>query len=113
MPRPLKVDDDTLRTLEQRLAKAKNDLARARAAQEDQARRLDARRKIIAGAIALEHFEKDAGSEWGKIYFRLLDENVLPKDRHLFGFLPVREAPPASHAETPGTDQPDKLDAAE
>ena len=58
MPRPLKVDDDTLRTLEQRLAKAKNDLARARAAQEDQARRLDARRKIIAGAIALEHFEK-------------------------------------------------------
>ena len=77
MPRPLKVDDDTLRTLEQRLAKAKNDLARARAAQEDQARRLDARRKIIAGAIALEHFEKDAGSEWGKIYFIMIPVMIL------------------------------------
>jgi hypothetical protein len=96
MPRQLKVDDEHLKTLEQRLAKAKRDLARARAVHDDQARRIDTRRKVIAGALALEHFEKNAGSEWGKIYFRLLDEYVLPRDRYLFEFLPVREAPPTS-----------------
>ena len=31
----------------------------------------------------------------------------------LFEFLPEREAPPASQLKSPGTDQPDKLDAAE
>ena len=103
MPRQRKVDDDTLKTLEQRLAKAQRDLARARAVQKDEERRLDTRRKIIAGALALEHFEKNAGSEFGKVMLRLLDEYVLPKDRHLFEFLPVREVPPAMD-----TTEPDK-----
>ena len=79
---------------EQRLAKAKNDLA-LRPCRTGRCRPalLNARRKIIAGAIALEHFEKDAGSEWGKIYFRLLNDNALPKDRHLFGLrIPTKAA---------------------
>ena len=95
MPRQRKIDDDTLKTLEQRLDTAKRALARARADQKDEERRIDTRRKIIAGALALEHFEKNPGSEFGKVMFRLLDEYVLPKDRNLFEFLPVREIPPA------------------
>ena len=112
MPRQRKVDEDLLKTLEQQLVKARRALAKARADHKDEERRTDTRRKIIAGALALEHLEKNAGSEWGKTMFRLLDEYVLPKDRELFGFLPKRDAPPASQDNHPGTD-PDKLDAAE
>jgi hypothetical protein len=61
MPRKPTVDDDKLKTLEQRLAKAKRDLARAITAQKDEERRIDTRRKVIAGALALEHLEKNAG----------------------------------------------------
>ena len=113
MPRLRKVDDETLRTLEQRLAKAKRDLARARAIEKDQTRKDDTRRGVIAGNIALKHFEKNAGTDWSKQYFRLLDEYVLPRDRFLFEFLPAREAPPIAEDDTGGADQPDKLDAAE
>jgi hypothetical protein len=98
MPRKPMVDDDKLRTLEQRLAKATRDLARARAVQKDEARRLDTRRGIIAGHIALKHFAKNAGTDWGKTLFRLLDEYVLPRDRFLFEFLPARD--PQQPAET-------------
>jgi hypothetical protein len=111
MPRQRKVDDETVRTLQQRLDKAKQELARAMAAQKDEARRIDTRRKVIAGALALEHLEHNAGSEFGKVMFRLLDEYVLPKDRALFEFLPKREAPSASQDNQPGIDH--KLDAAE
>ena|ERR1700722_11045812 len=113
MPRQRKVDEETVKTLQQRLATAKQDLARALAAQKDEARRIDTRRKVIAGALALEHLEHNAGSEFGKVMFRLLDEYVLPKDRHLFEFLPQRDVPPASQDNQPGIDNPDKLDAAE
>jgi len=94
MPRQRKVDPEHLQTLEQRLARAQRELRLARAAQQDQARRDDARRKIIAGALALEHFEKNAGSEFGKVMFQLLDEYTRMEDRKLFAFLPLREAPP-------------------
>ena len=113
MPRQRKVDEDLLKTLEQKLVKARRDLARAKNDQREEERRIDTRRKIIAGALALEHFERNAGSEWGKTYFRLLDEYVLPKDRALFEFLPKREEPPASQDNHPGADDPNKLDAAE
>jgi len=70
------------------------DLRLAREAQKDQARRDDARRKIIAGALALEHFEKNPGSEFGKIMFRLIDEYARPDERRLFQFLPKRDDRP-------------------
>ena len=63
----------------------------------------DARRKIITGALALEHLEKNPDSEFGKVMFRLLDEYTRPDDRPLFAFLPVREAAP----------KPDMTEAAE
>ncbi len=105
MPRQRKVDPEQLKTLEQRLAKAQRDLRYARTLEKKQARAEDARRKIIAGALALEHFEKNPGSEFGKTMLRLLDEYTRPHERQLFDFLPVREAPappsPAAEAEPP------------
>jgi hypothetical protein len=63
---------------------------RALAATQKQAeRKADTRRKVIAGALALEHYEKNRDSEFGRILFRLLDEYVVrPHDRMLFPELP-------------------------
>ena len=66
-------------------------------------RKADTRRKVIAGALALEHFEKNPDSEFGRIMFRLLDEYVVrPHDRALFPGLPATGAAipsPAAAAE--------------
>src|ERR1700728_4294233 len=65
-------------------------------------RKADTRRKVIAGALALEHFEANRDSEFGRIMSRLLDEYVVrPHDRALFDFLPATDplnppAPPAA-----------------
>jgi len=65
-------------------------------------RKADTRRKVIAGALALEHFEANRDSEFGRIMFRLLDEYVVrPHDRALFDFLPDSE-PLAGQAQSPG-----------
>jgi hypothetical protein len=106
MPRQRKVDPEQLKTLEQRLAKAQRDLRYARSLEKKQARADDARRKIIAGALALEHFEKNPGSEFGKIMLQLLDEYTRPYERHLFDFLPVRDPPKE-------VDTTDQIEAAE
>ena len=96
MPRARPSETDRLAALQQRLAKVQRDIRLARAREKDQTRRDDARRKIIAGALALEHFEKNPTSEFGKVLFRLLDEYARPDDRALFAFLPAREVPPAA-----------------
>jgi hypothetical protein len=87
---------DRLGTLEQRLAKVRRQIQRHKAQEKTQTRKDDARRKIIAGALALEHFEKNPGSEFGKTMFRLIDEYARPDDRELFDFLPKRELPDAA-----------------
>src|ERR1700724_1351341 len=57
-------------------------------------RKADTRRKVIAGALALEHFEKNRDSEFGRVMFRLLDEYVVrPHDRALFSDLPRPQTP--------------------
>ena len=49
----------------------------------------DTRRKVIAGALALEHFEKNRNSEFARTLLRLLDEYVVRRhDRVLFPDLP-------------------------
>jgi hypothetical protein len=115
MPRQLKLDPERLRTLEQRAEKAQRALRRARALEKDQARADDARRKIIAGALALEHMDKNPGSDFGKTLFRLLDEYARPHERHLFAFLPVRDvpAPDTNDNATPKTGPLNDADAAE
>jgi hypothetical protein len=72
--------DAQLRALEARTKKAE--------------RKADTRRKVIAGALALEHFEANRDSEFGRIMFRLLDEYVVrPHDRALFSHLPLPQDP--------------------
>ncbi len=62
-------------------------------------RKADTRRKVIAGALALEHYEKNRDSEFGRILFRLLDEYVVrPHDRALFPDLPSPDSGDGSDA---------------
>lgn len=98
-------DDEKLAALEKRKAEIRTQQLRLnrqlRAVQsrkKDQARSHDARRKIIAGALALEHFGKNPGSEFGQVMFRLLDQYTRPEDRWLFEFLPVRDPSPDAEA---------------
>ena len=49
----------------------------------DRERKVDTRRKIVAGSIVLKHAETDAA--FSAELFRLLNRFVLPRDRHLFG----------------------------
>ncbi|MGE4046251.1 MAG: mobilization protein C [Acetobacteraceae bacterium] len=98
MPRQSTTNPERLAKLHQQLARVQRQIRAEQAKEKQQARRDDARRKIIAGALALEHYEKNPGSEFGKILFRLLDEYARPEDRQLFEFLPKREIPPALDA---------------
>lgn len=93
------------RTLEQRLELAK--LAEGRAAerlarktrkvqkyesvQKARERKLDTRRKIIAGALALEHMRHDAA--WRTTFMGLIDQYVeKDAERGLFGLAPLPAA---------------------
>lgn len=68
-------------------------------------RKADTRRKVIAGALALEHFEKNRDSEFARTLFRLLDEYVVrPHDRALFPDLPDPQiTDPAAPGQNPDT----------
>lgn len=101
---PRLTDDEKLAALNARKASIKaqqlrlnRQLRAVQSRKKDQARSDDARCKIIAGALALEHLARNPGSEFGQVMFRLLDQYTRPEDRWLFDFLPAREAP----AETP------------
>ena len=60
--------------------------ARAR----QQSRKHDTRRKIIAGALALHHMEKNPEDAFSKKLLRLLNEYVTrPYERKLFGLPPL------------------------
>lgn len=96
---PRQSDDERMATLNARMAKLQRQIRTIKSREKDQARRIDARRKIIAGALALEHFERNPGSEFGQTMFRLLDRYVRPEERVLFDFLPKRDdGSPASSA---------------
>jgi hypothetical protein len=117
MPRQNTTD---LTTLEQRLQKLQRQIRKKKADDKDQARKDDARMKIIAGALALEHFARNPGSEFGKKMFALLDEYVRPDERFLFDFLPVRDPPAVQDNTAPNTSnnvettgKPDNIEAAE
>jgi hypothetical protein len=113
MPRQRKHDPDRLTTLEQKRERVQRAIRREKAQQKEDARTEDAHRKIVAGALALNHFADNPDSEFGRIMFRLLDEYARPHERALFEFLPNRDMSAASQDNQPGTDNPDKLDAAE
>jgi hypothetical protein len=70
-------------------AKIKTLAARER----QQTRKDDTRRKIIAGALALHHMEKNPSGPFTKTLMMLLDEYVTrPNERKLFGLDPLPES---------------------
>ena len=81
---------DKMTELRKRQAEIAAQLKLLEARDREQARKDDSRRKIIAGALALEHLEKNADTPFGKQMLRLLDEYVAPRNRGLFPFLPAK-----------------------
>src|SRR5271169_4353177 len=82
---PRKSTADRLETLRQKRNLLDAQLKALEARNKQAERRADTRRKIIAGALALEHYDKNPDSEFHRILLRLLDEYVLrPYDRALF-----------------------------
>ena len=62
---------------------------------------------MIAGALALEHYEKNRDSEFHRIIFRLLDEYVVrPHDRALFPELVDPDSDPAQRGTDASTEFP-------
>jgi len=72
-----------------------NQLKQLKSREKDTERKADTRRKVIAGALALEHMERHPGSEFSKVLFSLINEFVEPRSRHLFAFLPKGDSTPA------------------
>ena len=90
---PKQTPDERIAALEQKKAQILNRLARLRAVESTKARKLDTRRKILAGACVLAIAEKDQDA--GKRLRASLDEFLkLDRDRVLFGLKP-RPKPPA------------------
>ncbi|MBK3735240.1 mobilization protein C [Azospirillum brasilense] len=78
------------RTLDQRIAETETRLSRLRAERTGEARRLDTRRKILAGAVVLSAAGRDPA--WGERLRALLDSALTSdRDRALFGLGPVSQ----------------------
>lgn len=73
---------DRLVKLEQQRAKLQRKIAREETRLKTQERKIDTRRKIIAGAIVLTH--ADMREAFKDILHELLQKFVEPKDKHLF-----------------------------
>ena len=82
---------DKMITLRRRQEEIAAQLKLLEARDREHARKTDSRRKIIAGALALEHYEKNPQSEFGKQMFKLLDEYVPPRNRALFAPLVAKD----------------------
>jgi hypothetical protein len=86
--------DSRLEKLQKQREQIDAKLRQLKAQERLKARRADSRRKIIAGALALEHAEAhgDDDPAFRDTLFRLLNRYVTrPQDRALFG-LPERES---------------------
>ena len=93
---PRKSTPDRLQSLRQKRDQLDAQLKLLEARKKDADRKADTRRKVIAGALALEHFEANRDSEFARTLYRLLEEYVVrPHDRILFPFLPEPRTPPA------------------
>jgi len=80
---PRKTPEEKLQELTKKKAQLAAQITRTKAQVRSADRKRDTRRKIIAGALALEHAEQDA--KFGDTLKRLLDKHVTrPQDRELF-----------------------------
>lgn len=85
--------------LEKKKAQIDAQLKDARARDKAQKRKDDTRRKIIAGALALEHAERNPNGEFSRTILDLIQKHVTTdKDRALFGLdpLPPQDRKPAN-----------------
>ena len=100
-----KTDDERLAALVARRNRTEAAIRRLKTKNDKTARANDARRKIVAGALALEHTIKNPGSEFAKIMLRLLDEYARPHERFLFDDL-LPGVSPAPDGENLAGDDP-------
>jgi len=79
-----------IKKLEAKRAQIDAQLQDAKARERVQKRKDDTRCKIIAGALALEHAERNSDSEFTRTMMRLINEGVKSdKDRALFDLEPL------------------------
>lgn len=91
---------DQLEKLREKKAQIEAKLKQLEARAKEKARKEDTRRKIIAGALALEHAEIDA--EFGRKLHSILARFVgRPEDRELFGLPPKVGDTPGTNGEGP------------
>jgi hypothetical protein len=102
---PRKSDAERLADLVARRERTDSAIRRLKSKNEKTARAEDARRKIVAGALALEHTTKNPGSEFARIMLRLLDEYARPHERFLFADLLPGVSSPAPDGENLASDE--------
>lgn len=74
-----------LEKLQQKKAQLETQIKGLQAREQSQARKNNTRKKIIAGALALHHLDKNPDDPFSKKLLRLLDEYVTkPYERKLF-----------------------------
>lgn len=97
MAKPL---TDRIAELEKQQAQIAALLAQKRARLRAEERKRDTRRKIVAGALALEHAEHNPA--FGQALYDILRRYVTrPDERALFGFDPLPEEPASSTPAAP------------
>lgn len=75
-------------------------LKAAQARERTQKRKDDTRRKIISGALALEHAQRNPDSDFARTMLRLIQSEVTTdKDRALFDLEPLSENPSPNRTE--------------
>jgi hypothetical protein len=78
-------------TLLKKAEQLQNQIKTLDARKKDTDRKRDTRRKIIAGALALEHFDKHPNDAFSKQLRTLMREFIDQRDRHLFPALEAGE----------------------
>ena len=101
---PRQTPEEQIAALEQKRAQIQNRLSRLRSVESTKARKLDTRRKILAGACILALGERDADE--AKRLRGLLDEFLkMDRERALFSLAP-RPKPPAPSSDTTAPQTP-------
>lgn len=81
-----RTEDDRLSANRRKIEALKMENRRLRKRIAERTRKIDARRKIVAGSIVLKHADIDP--DFAAVLHRLLDRFVLSRDRHLFDLPP-------------------------
>jgi len=94
-----------LQRKEQQAAQLAEQIRGLKARQALQDRKDDTRRKVIAGALALEHLEKNPNDPFSRKILSLIDEYARPNERRLFEHLGIKP----NMAQEPANDEDPSL----